>query len=398
MPRVLFVHHRPQLGGAVHSLELLITGLAPEWEPHVLLPEGAAAERFRAAGATVHTGPVSAFVHTWDVQYRGRRWLVLGRELGALPTHLTGLRRTLERVRPDIVHVNDAVMLAAGAVAHHWGAPVVWHLRSSLATAGTDGRSRWISRRLDAWGSAAVAIDSDVASTFRLAIPVEVVANAVVTDQEPARDLGVPSGHLAVGLIGYLRRQKGWPEFLAALRLLLDEGKPVHGVIVGGGVRPAGSFEGRRGRLLALAGISDEEGAYLRELDRLDLNAHVTTLPYSPSLGGIYRALDVVTFPNQGSGLGRPVLEAAAYGKPAVASGSPAGAGILLPGITGLLLEVADPPSIAEAISRLFDPALRRQLGTAARAHAEATFSPRASAGQVAAVFERVLAEPRPGR
>ena len=43
MPRVLFVHHRPQASGAVRSLALLISALDGRWEPHVLVPAGDAA-------------------------------------------------------------------------------------------------------------------------------------------------------------------------------------------------------------------------------------------------------------------------------------------------------------------------------------------------------------------
>ena len=92
MPRVLFVHHRPQASGAVRSLALLIAALDERWEAHVLLPAGPAAAVLADAGATVHTGPVPAFTHTWDVQYRGLRWLVLVREALSVPGHARRLR------------------------------------------------------------------------------------------------------------------------------------------------------------------------------------------------------------------------------------------------------------------------------------------------------------------
>src|SRR5439155_17995993 len=76
---ILYVHHRPQLGGAPSSLAQLIANLSPRFEPHVFCPEGPAAELFKAAGATVHTGDVSIFAHAWDSPYEGLRWLVLGR-------------------------------------------------------------------------------------------------------------------------------------------------------------------------------------------------------------------------------------------------------------------------------------------------------------------------------
>src|SRR5438874_2105361 len=82
---ILYVHHRPQLGGAPSSLAQLIRHLDPRFEAHVFCPEGPAAELFAEAGATVHTGDVSIFAHAWDSPYEGLRRLVLGREVAALP-------------------------------------------------------------------------------------------------------------------------------------------------------------------------------------------------------------------------------------------------------------------------------------------------------------------------
>src|SRR5436305_12688999 len=90
--RVLFVHHRSELGGAPTSLSYLIRSLDRErYEPHVYSPRGPAADLFRRAGAVVHTGPVSTFTHIWASVYRGRRWLLFARELALLPLHVASL-------------------------------------------------------------------------------------------------------------------------------------------------------------------------------------------------------------------------------------------------------------------------------------------------------------------
>ena len=388
MPRVLFVHHRPQPSGAARSLALLIEALDAEWEAHVLVPDGGAAKLFADAGATVHRAPVPAFTHTWDVQYRGLRWLVALREGLWLPAHARSLNRLLRGLRPTVVHLNDSVLLASALVARRAHIPVVWHLRSSLANDGRDRRSRWICRVIDRTGAAAIAIDSDVARTFALTIPVAVVHNPVVVRPGSGIAVEVPEGHLAVGFVGYLRRQKGWAEFLAALRLLVDDEVRVHGVVVGGGVRPHSAFRGTRGRLLESLGVPDEEEAFCRELDRLHLREHVTWLPFTSEIDAVYRALDIVCFPNQGVGLGRPVIEAAAYGVPAVAAGSPDGAGLIVPDSTGILLDRADAASIATAIRSLVDdPAARARLAEAAAGHAERFFTPGAAAYAVQGVW-----------
>src|SRR5204862_904235 len=131
-----------------------------------------------------------------------------------------------------------------------------------------------------------------------------------------------------------------------------------------------------RGRALAATNLlTDEESAIKDLVADKRLERHFSFLPFTAQTGEIYAALDIVTFPNQGVGLGRPVLEAAMYGKPVVASGSADGAGVLLPGTTGLLLDDPTPERIAAALRLLVDDGdLRRRLGEAAAGHARERF------------------------
>jgi glycosyltransferase involved in cell wall biosynthesis len=175
----------------------------------------------------------------------------------------------------------------------------------------------------------------------------------------------------------------------------------VHFVIIGGGVRPPEYFRTSTGRALTLLSVvSDEESAMKDMVAREGLSAHFSFLPFTPRTGTAYSALDVVTFPNQGIGLGRPVLEAAAHGKPVVASGSADGAGVLVPGETGILVPKPTPRAIADALRTLVDdPDLRERMGRAARAHAIASFDPAANAKAVEAVYDRLLGlDPAPAR
>src|SRR6184192_736513 len=169
---ILYVHHRPQLGGAPSSLAQLIRHLDARFEPHVFCPEGPAADLFAAAGAVVHTGEVSIFAHAWDSPYEGLRWLVLGREISSLQPHVQQLSELMREHRFPLVHLNDSPLLAAAWVARKRGAKVVWHLRSALAGEGRDHRSRLIASFMEAFGDAAIAIDRDVAERFPIRLQI----------------------------------------------------------------------------------------------------------------------------------------------------------------------------------------------------------------------------------
>jgi glycosyltransferase involved in cell wall biosynthesis len=393
---ILYVHHRPQLGGAPSSLAHLIRHLDPRFEPHVFCPEGPAADLFADAGATVHPGEVSIFAHAWDSPYEGLRWLILGREIASLPSHLRQLDRLMREHRFPLVHLNDSPLLAAAWVARNHGAKIVWHLRSALAGEGRDRRSRLIASFMERFGDAAIAIDRDVAARFPIRLPLEIVHNSV-RPPEPTvggkAALGLPEDRVAIGFAGFVRRQKGWQELVSAAEILVAEGAPAHFVIMGGGVRPPEYFKTLRGRALALTNLlTDEESAIKDLVAAKGLDAHFSFLPFTAETGEIYSALDIVTFPNQGVGLGRPVLEAATYGKPVVASGSASGAGVLLPGETGLLLDDASPQELAAALRLLIDDAdLRRSLGGAAAEHARVRFNPAGNARAVERVYDELL-------
>ncbi len=401
---ILYVHHRPQLGGAPSSLAQLIYHLDARFEPHVFCPEGPAAELFAEAGATVHTGDVSIFAHAWDSPYEGLRWLILGREVAALPPHLRQLGRLMRNHRFPLVHLNDSPLIAAAMVARRHGAKVVWHLRSALAGEGRDRRSRAIAALMERWGDAAIAIDRDVAERFPIRLPLTIVHNSVrppaslsgngASANGAKATLGLPEDRVAVGFAGFVRRQKGWPELVEAADILMHDGAPAHFVIMGGGVRPPEYFRTIRGRALEVTNLlTDEESAIKELVAEKGLEQHFSFLPFTPETGEIYSALDIVTFPNQGIGLGRPVLEAATYGKPVVASGSRHGAGVLLPQKTGVLLDDASPEEIAVALRQLIhDSQLRARLGREAARHARERFDPVQNARAVESVYDSLLA------
>ena len=197
---------------------------------------------------------------------------------------------------------------------------------------------------MERFGDAAIAIDRDVAARFPIRLPLDDRAQ-----QRP------PAGRLANG-DRPARRRSGCPRTAsrsaspassAARRagrsssrrreILVDEGAPAHFVIMGGGVRPPEYFKtAARPRTLAVTNLlTDEESAIKELVAEKGLEEHFSFLPFTAETGEIYSALDIVTFPNQGVGLGRPVLEAATYGKPVVASGSRDGRRRAAPGRDG---------------------------------------------------------------
>lgn len=403
--QVLYVHHRSYLGGAPASLGGLIRGLDPQrFQATVYCPAGPAAESFRAAGATVITGPIATFTHVWASSYSGLRWLLFGRELSRLPATVARFGAVLRARRFDLVHLNDVPLVYTGALAHRAGLPVVWHLRSSFARGGEDLRSRLIGGLIDRTGSAVIAIDDDVARSYPGRASIDVVHNSVDLERfmpapgiEAKHRLGLAEDRVAIGLFGHIYEKKGWPDFIAAAQRLLGRRLPVQFVISGGGVRPPEFFDTLLGRALTVSRLTANEEQQARDLvHELGIDEHVHFLPFADDPRDVYRALDIVTFPNRGAGLGRPVIEAAACGRPVVASGSSGGAGLLEPGRTGELVPSRSPDALAAALERLVvDERLREELGANARRHAEESFDARRNTERVMEIYDRVVGNQR---
>ena len=393
--RILYVHHRGELGGAPESLAQLIRSLdRARFEPHVYCPPGAAARLFAEAGATVHTGTVAAFTHVWASTYRELRWLLLLRELTRLPGHVASLDRLLG-TGFDIVHLNDSPLVPAAYLARRRGVPVIWHLRSAP---GGGIRAGLVRTAILRFSTETLAINRDVSDLWR--VPAVLVPNPV--DLERFRPgyrrvararLGLPADGRIVSYVGFLYPAKGAPTLLLAAGLLRDREVEAGFVIAGGAVRPPAYFRTPAGRLLQRLGLArDYEGGAHATVAALGLDGAVRFLPFTREVEEVYRASDLVVAPSQGPEIGRSLLEAAATGVAAVGSGSTTGGGVLKPGVTTVFATGLGPEPLADAIGALLaDPARRDAMGAAARLHALATFDAKRIVSQVEAVYERAV-------
>lgn len=396
--RVLFIHHRSEVGGAPKSLALLIKAMRGEVDAHVLCPSGPAMGLFSEAGAEVTAIPMASFSHIWTGSYSRGRIPLLARDTAQVRSHMRAVTRAVESLRPQVVHLNDSPLVFSAAAAHRIGVPVVWHLRAALAD-GALGRAV-VRGSLRRSADAVIAINEDVSASFGVA-GIDVIPNIVHVPNTPVvgpttsdkLKAGLPTDGVVVGMLSNMYGLKGYADLIGAVALLRDLGLPLSAVLVGDPVRPSSWFHrpGRRG-VARILGIADDERRLLMMIEGLDLTGVVEWARHSDNLGSIYTALDLVCAPSRGPELGRPVLEGQAYGRPVVATGSRTGAGIISNGRTGVLAPPGDVEALAAALRPLVeDEELRCRIGTAAYRHAAASYSADQVGSRVLAVYRRVI-------
>lgn len=382
--RVLFVNPGRELGGAEHSLLLLLEALpALGVEPTVaVFGDGP----FRSAVARLDVPTV--VLNVPERLRRVSRYTLPSRIAGAgllaassVPSalRLAGLAR---RVRADLLHSNGlkAHVLAglAGRVARR---PVVWHLRD-FPPDGLVGRLfRAAGRSLPAL---VLANSEAVAVTLRSADsggpPVIALHNPVDLDRfhpgpvagRVRSELGLPLETPLVGMIAHLTPWKGHADFLAIARAVGDALPAARFVVAGG---PIYETEGHSGYAESLRQRAAE----------LSLAERVFFLGARDDVPDVLAALDVVVHcPTVPEPFGRVVAEAMAAGRPVVVARCGGIPEIVRDGEEGYVVAPGDLAAFAAAIEQLLgDREQCARFGAAGRLRAEALFGARAHAVRV---------------
>ncbi|GAA5159505.1 glycosyltransferase family 4 protein [Viridibacterium curvum] len=173
----------------------------------------------------------------------------------------------------------------------------------------------------------------------------------------------VPTGEsgkeLRVLMMARLLHSKGIAEFVAAARRLKTELPGVRFALAGS--PDAGNPES----------VTDAELAAWKAEGVVDFLGH-----RSDALALNQACSVAVLASTQGEGIPRALLEAAACGKPLVATDVPGCRELVVDGETGFLVPPGDAVALAEALLKLLrDASLRERMGRAARQHVEEDFS-----------------------
>lgn len=160
-----------------------------------------------------------------------------------------------------------------------------------------------------------------------------------------------PRGTPVVTLASRMLWTKGVGEFVEAARISAREGLEARFVLVG---------EPDPGNLRS---VPEEQ------LRRWDEEGTVEWWGYRADMPAVYADTHVFCLPSRyGEGLPKVLMEAAASGRPIVASDIPGCRELVRDGENGILVSPRDPEALARAVGRLVaDPSLRRRMGKRAR-------------------------------
>ena len=341
---------------------------------------------FAAAGyevvAVSAPGPHVAEIESWGIRHVAlpsatRGWAPL-RDVAAA----VELWRVVRSVRPLILHTHNPKPGVYGRVVGGLaGVPVVVNTVHGLYAQRSDDLSRRIfvygaERTAARWSHAELVQNGeDLEKLARLGVPrskLQWLGNGVELERFRAGtarpddvrrfrgQAGVEAGDLLCAVVGRLVWEKGLGDVVAAARELAGHRPRVRFAVVG----PADPDKADA--------LGDDERA------AIEATGGVRFLGWRADVETVYAAADLVVVASHREGFSRVAMEAAAMGRPVVATDIRGCRETVEHGVNGLLVPVHDPNALARAIAELAsDPDRRAAMGAAGREKAERDFDVR---------------------
>jgi len=335
--------------------------------------------------------PPTAFVHVQDLESSGIEVMSLGMKAGRL--NILGVLRFLAFVRafrPDIVHGHMFhASILARVVQVLLGTPAIGTIHSEIecSVRKSSGRLReWVYRITDAACHRTTAVSERVKHRYirENIVPshrIEVIGNGVDVNRfrpcAEQRDrtraaLGWQNSFVWLA-VGRLELAKDYPTLIHAFRNVRTQSPSAR---------------------LAIAG----EGRCRREIEQLvaqfSLSGAVSLLGLRDDVPELMNACDAFVMCSAWEGGPLVVLEAAAAGKPVVATIVGVAPEAVVHGRTGLLVPPRDSDALANAMNALMQtgPESLRRMGEDARCHVMERYSLESVHQRYANLYEQVLA------
>jgi lipopolysaccharide/colanic/teichoic acid biosynthesis glycosyltransferase len=307
------------------------------------------------------------------------------------------LYRVIRRERFEIVHCHTPKAELLGQLAARLArVPVIVDtFRGTYEQATTSPIRRWLLSRMTRLAAACADVvlcqsrDATEAMATKVARPDRVIhlGNGIDVQHFDRRrltphaldaarkDLGLDPSQPVVGFVGRLVREKGILDLFHAMRLVRKQVPNAHLIIIGP--------------------TDDDKPDAIGTEDTTQYGAseHCTFTGLRTDMPALYALMDVFVLPSYREGFPRAPMEASAMGVPCVVTDIPGCREVVQHGRNGLLVPVADPSAIANAIVTLLTRKdLADQLGRGGREAALERFDEQRVFDTVKAAYRRVLA------
>jgi len=397
--RVLYIQHAGCLGGSATSLRYLAEGMQAAGVDCTIALARPCQELFDWYAAAGIETIAATEICCWDHSTVAPRHLTNPRHVLDLVSVARRWRSSqqatlqlVDRIGPDVVHLNSMPLSSSASALTEASVPFVWHVREpppdqGLRTAAIRGimnrapqcvfitrydKEQWVG---DGAG--------------------RVIYNCVPDDWfQPQAEPPVSvreGGVVRFAYVGGFSEAKGMRVLLESLRMLKQS---IGGweCLMPGCLEDARYVRSERllKRVARAVGYRNLREQLLPQFQPL---APVVQLqPFVGDMRSLLRTVDFIVFPATRPHFPRPVIEAAALGKPTVGTDVGGVNECVVHGETGLLCRPGDASALAAALREMIaSPGLRQSLGARAYDRAVGTYSLSAQRQAVAEVYREAL-------
>jgi glycosyltransferase involved in cell wall biosynthesis len=183
-----------------------------------------------------------------------------------------------------------------------------------------------------------------------------------------------PDGLITVAFVGRLLDDKGIRTLIAAHEILRRKGETTR-LLIGGEVDPA-----------------NPASIPITEIEDWKRRPGIEVLGYVGDIAKLWASAHIAVLPSRREGLPKSLLEAAACGRPIVATDVPGCRDIACQNVNALLVPPDDAEALANAIGQLaHDRDMRQRFGAAGRKMVEDKFSSVQIGRDIVALYDRLL-------
>ncbi|QTR51694.1 glycosyltransferase family 4 protein [Candidatus Thiothrix anitrata] len=398
---ILYIHGVGSFGGSSRSLYENIKIMKNYGvNPYIIVPVGSSCEVFKfISDNIITTTGLTQLDNTKYSHYKGLRWIVALREVLFLPFTIFCLLKAKARWKSiDIIHINEITLIIPALLAKIiFNKPIILHVRSLQNNNEKSIRTKFVNHHLKKFNNV-LAIDENVRSTLPKADNILTVHNSYsISERKEDKRLQATLTNiketkkhsLVVGFVGNLLQQKGIINLLEAANLVKDNQQIIFLIL--GGEPPKKPFY--ISAITKLLGIEQNvKERILSTIKENKLEEKFILLGHSYDTSSFYKEIDVICFPSELDAPGRPVFEAAFFGKPAIVTVKNPKADTIIHGETGLAIPNNKPETIANAIMYfLNNPNELDRMGINAKKLSSNTADPIKNSRKILDIYHKLL-------
>jgi glycosyltransferase involved in cell wall biosynthesis len=382
---ILFVHQSADLYGSDKNILVLAARLDKDaFHSIVLIPEHGLLEgELMAAGIEHHVVPLAKIGRS-SMSARGLSKLLL-----SIQGSLAAVDKVLDGRHAAVVHSNTLAVLTGAFWSRRHRVPHLWNVREMIVHPLS---AKYIFSFFLEFLTDRVVTNSHAALNLLVSTnphirkKSHVVWNGIerpvpadpVSVREFRQSLGLFGNEVCVAMVGRINRWKGQRVLVEAANHLWAQGvRNIHFLIVGSPPPGQDNFESDLRLIIA----------------RSPARKRISLLGFRQDIWSIWDACDIVVVPStEPEPFGMVAVEAMMAGKPVIASNHGGLAEIVVPGVTGYLVEPCNPVALSRSIVFLAEnPELRLSIGGKGIERARTHFSVKAYVDNFAAHYEEMI-------